>query len=117
MRRLPHVVDHDQAVLVLELQRQFAGCIFGVDKTWALAGLQDPVQSLSTARFRFPWIWDGKPAVLQSRCTDETGYIQPTLKQLVDIRGANGKFGSFYHLNAIFSWGIAEDGSVSNVQV
>ena len=24
---------------------------------------------------------------------------------------------SFYHLNAIFSWGIAEDGSVSNVQV
>ncbi len=26
-----------------------------------------------------PWMWDGKPAVLQSRCTDETGYVQPTL--------------------------------------
>ena len=86
-------------------------------KTWALAALQDPIQSLATTRFRYPWMWDGKPAVLQSRCTDETGYIQPTLKQLVDIRGANGKFGSFYHLNAIFSWAIAADGSVTNVQV
>ena len=86
-------------------------------KTWRLAFLQDPIQSLSTTRFRFPWMWDGGPAVLQSRCTDETGYVQPTLKQLVDIRGANGKFGSFYHLNAIFSWAIGSDGSVSNVQV
>lgn len=84
-------------------------------KTWALASLQDPILPVCTTRFRFPWIWDGKPAVIQSRCTDETGYIQPTLKQLVDIRGANGKFGSIYHLNAVFSWAIAADGSVTNV--
>jgi sulfane dehydrogenase subunit SoxC len=56
-------------------------------------------------------MWDGKSAVLQSRCTDETGYIQPTLKQLVAIRGT----GSTYHLNAIQSWGVASDGSVTNV--
>jgi sulfane dehydrogenase subunit SoxC len=53
--------------------------------------------------------------VLQSRCTDETGYIQPTLKQLIAIRGSNGPFGSIYHLNAIQSWGVAADGSVTNV--
>ena len=85
-------------------------------KTWALH--RRSILPLATTRFRFPWIWDGKPAVLQSRYyADETGYIQPTLKQLVDIRGANGKFGSFYHLDAIYSWGVAADGSVTNVQV
>ena len=73
-------------------------------------GTSDRPEPLATTRFRFPWVWDGKPAVLQSRCTDETGYIQPTLKQLVDIRGSNGKFGSFYHLNAIFSWGVTDRG-------
>ena len=83
--------------------------------SWHLASLQEPILPVATTRFRFPWLWDGKPAVLQSRCTDETGYTQPTLKQLVDIRGANGAFGSIYHLNAIFSWAVAADGSVSNV--
>ena len=46
---------------------------------------------------------------------DETGYIQPSLKQLVDIRGLAGPFGSIYHLNAIQSWAVAPDGSVTNV--
>jgi sulfane dehydrogenase subunit SoxC len=41
--------------------------------------------------------------------------VQPTLQQLVDVRGLNGKFGSIYHLNAIQSWAVARDGSVSNV--
>ena len=66
-------------------------------------------------RFSFPWIWDGKAAVLQSRCTDETGYVQPTLQQLIAIRGSNGPFGSIYHLNAIQSWGVSETGDVTNV--
>ncbi len=83
--------------------------------SWGLAGLQDPILPVSTTRFRFPWMWDGTPTVLQSRCTDETGYQQPTLKQLVDLRGLNGPFGSIYHLNAIQSWGVAADGSISNV--
>jgi sulfane dehydrogenase subunit SoxC len=37
--------------------------------------------SIVHTRFRFPWIWDGKPAVLQSRATDETGYAQPIQQQ------------------------------------
>jgi sulfane dehydrogenase subunit SoxC len=31
------------------------------------------------------------------------------------IRGSNGPFGSIYHLNAIQSWAVAADGSVTNV--
>ena len=84
-------------------------------KSWNLAALQDPVLPICTTRFRFPWFWNGEPAVLQSRATDETGYLQPTLKQLVDIRGLAGPFGSIYHLNSIQSWAIAGDGSVTNV--
>jgi sulfane dehydrogenase subunit SoxC len=84
-------------------------------KTWYPARLDTTSEPICTVRFSFPWIWDGKPAVLQSRCTDETGYIQPTLKELIAIRGSNGPFGSVYHLNAIQSWAIATDGSVSNV--
>ena len=56
-------------------------------KTWNLASLQDPVLAISQTRFRFPWIWDGKPAVIQSRATDETGYSQPTHQQLIAERG------------------------------
>ena len=43
--------------------------------------------AISQTRFRFPWIWDGQPAVIQSRATDETGYSQPTHAQLIAERG------------------------------
>jgi len=84
-------------------------------RTWLLAALQEPALPIAATRFRFPWVWAGEPAILQSRATDETGYVQPTLKQLVEIRGLAGPFGSVYHLNAIQSWAVAADGSVSNV--
>ncbi len=84
-------------------------------QTWVDAELTAPIMQKSTVRFRSPWTWDGKPAILQSRCTDETGYIQPTIKQLIDARGLNGPLGSIYHLNGIQSWQIASDGRVSNV--
>jgi sulfane dehydrogenase subunit SoxC len=84
-------------------------------KTWKLAALQDPVLPICQTRFRFPWIWDGAAAVLQSRATDETGYTQPTHQQLIAERGPLEAPGMMYHMNAIQSWGIAADGSVKNV--
>jgi sulfane dehydrogenase subunit SoxC len=84
-------------------------------QSWRPAQLNVTPESVCTVRFSYPWMWDGKPAILQSRCTDETGYIQPTLKQLIAIRGSHGPFGSIYHLNAIQSWAIDETGSVANV--
>lgn len=78
---------------------------------WSAADLQDPISSKALTRFVFPWKWSGEEAVLQSRCYDETGYVQPTLAQLVRVRGVN----SIYHLNAIQSWHVASDGTVTNV--
>jgi len=80
-------------------------------KTWRDASLQEPVLPLAHTRFRLDWRWDGREAVLQSRCTDETGYVQPTLAELVMVRGLN----SSYNNNAIQSWEVAADGSVHNV--
>ena len=80
-------------------------------KTWDVAALQEPVLAKCLTRFRAPWKWTGDSAVLQSRCTDETGYVQPTLGELVSARGLN----SVYHLNAIQSWAVASDGMVTNV--
>ncbi|MGH7190287.1 MAG: sulfite dehydrogenase, partial [Acetobacteraceae bacterium] len=80
-------------------------------RTWRSAALQQPVLPRALTRFRCNWQWHGEPAILQSRCLDETGYVQPTLAQLVAARGLN----STYHMNAIQSWQIAPTGEVTNV--
>jgi len=79
-------------------------------KNWQDAQLQEPVLTRALTRFRFPWRWDGQSAVIQSRAIDETGYVQPTLADLLAVRGDN----SVYHNNAIWPWRIAADGEVSN---
>ncbi|MGV7217138.1 sulfite dehydrogenase [Bradyrhizobium sp. UFLA05-112] len=79
-------------------------------KSWQLAQLQEPVLTRALTRFRFPWRWEGKAAVIQSRAIDETGYVQPTLAELLAVRGEN----YFYHNNAIWPWRIAESGEVTN---
>jgi sulfane dehydrogenase subunit SoxC len=82
-------------------------------RSWREARVDGPVLDRALTRFRFGWTWDGAPAILQSRAMDETGYVQPSLAQLVGQRGLN----SGYHNNAIHSWSIAADGSISNVHV
>jgi sulfane dehydrogenase subunit SoxC len=83
--------------------------------TWRPASLQLPVLPLCHTRFRLPWRWDGREAILQSRCVDTTGYVQPTIAALVAVRGLNGPIGSVYHLNGIQSWAVGSDGKVTNV--
>jgi sulfane dehydrogenase subunit SoxC len=65
------------------------------------------------SRFNLDWVWDGKPAIIQSRAQDETGHVQPTYQQLRGVRGTR----SIYHNNAIQSWLVQENGEVKNVQV
>jgi sulfane dehydrogenase subunit SoxC len=84
-------------------------------RTWRQATLAQPVLPICHTRFRLGWDWDGREAILQSRCVDDTGYMQPTIGQLVAVRGLNGPIGSVYHLNGIQSWKVAGDGSVTNV--
>ncbi|WP_026686609.1 sulfite dehydrogenase [Azovibrio restrictus] len=80
---------------------------------WQVARLEGPIQSKALTRFNVNWVWDGKPAILQSRAVDETGYVQPSYGQLRAVRGTK----SIYHNNAIQSWKVSETGEVSNVQV
>ena len=81
--------------------------------TWEKAELQQPILPKCHTRFRYAWHWDGQVVILQSRCTDDTGYQQPTRQALVRVRGTN----SYYHYNAIQSWKIDRDGYVYNVQI
>ncbi|MET0720231.1 MAG: sulfite dehydrogenase [Tardiphaga sp.] len=82
-------------------------------RSWAPAALQGPILPKAPVRFRAAWQWDGGPAVLQSRATDDTGMVQPTRAQFGDERGLRG----VYHYNAIASWRIDEKGEASNVYV
>ena len=78
--------------------------------TWTDAELQTPVLRRAHTRFHWPWRWDGREAMLASRCTDDTGYTQPPLKDLIKIRGTNSQ----YHNNGIQSWKVAADGTIIN---
>jgi sulfane dehydrogenase subunit SoxC len=82
-------------------------------RNWRSARLQEPVMSKCLTRFNLDWVWDGKPAIIQSRAIDETGYVQPTQRQLRGVRGTR----SIYHNNAIQSWLVQESGEVKNVHV
>jgi sulfane dehydrogenase subunit SoxC len=78
-------------------------------KNWQAAHLQGPVLAKAHTRFSLPWRWDGSPAEISSRATDETGYVQPTRRQLIDARGPGSQL---YHLNPIMSWIVQGDGQV-----
>jgi sulfane dehydrogenase subunit SoxC len=82
-------------------------------RTWKTARLQEPVLPLAHTRFCLEWTWRGNEAILQSRCIDDTGDVQPTQAALIAARGRN----STYHNNAIQSWKVQPDGSVLHVDV
>ena len=82
-------------------------------RNWRTATLQEPVLTKALTRFRLDWTWDGGPALLQSRAIDDTGYVQPMIRQLRAVRGTR----SIYHNNAIQTWRVDTTGEVSNVQV
>jgi sulfane dehydrogenase subunit SoxC len=86
---------------------------FDGGNNWRTARLEAPVLTKSITRFNIDWVWDGSPAIMQSRAMDDTGYIQPSIKTLRNVRGTR----SIYHNNAIQSWKLDSNGEVSNVQV
>jgi sulfane dehydrogenase subunit SoxC len=78
-------------------------------KSWTVAQLVGENLPKAHVRFQHMWKWDGKPARIMSRAIDETGYVQPTLAEYTRVRGP----GTDYHFNAIRSWDIAADGTVT----
>lgn len=82
-------------------------------RNWRTARLESPVLSKCLTRFNIDWVWDGTPAIIQSRAMDDTGYVQPSYRQLRAVRGTR----SIYHNNAIQSWQVQQNGEVANVQL
>ena len=82
-------------------------------RNWRPARLEQPVLAKCLTRFNIDWVWDGRPAIVQSRATDDSGYVQPSYRQLRAVRGSR----SIYHNNAIQSWLVQESGEVKNVQL
>ena len=78
-------------------------------RSWHDAELSPTTGVKAPVRFTYMWEWDGKEAVLLSRATDETGYVQPTRKELLKVRG----IGTDFHFNQIVGWKVAGDGKVT----
>lgn len=77
-------------------------------RQWEPAALQEPVLPKCHTPFLYPWNWTGRETRLLSRATDETGYVQPTLRELRRARGT----GTNYHMNSIRAWRVLRDGRV-----
>jgi sulfane dehydrogenase subunit SoxC len=82
-------------------------------RNWRPARLETPVLSKCLTRFNLDWVWDGQPALIQSRATDDTGQVQASYRQLRAVRGSR----SIYHNNAIQTWLVDANGEVKNVQL
>jgi sulfane dehydrogenase subunit SoxC len=113
-------IKHGKGPLVITgLAWSGRGAITAVDvsvdggKTWTEARLAAPGQKMALTRFYLDIEWDGSEMLLQSRATDETGYVQPTKNQLREIRGEN----SVYHNNCIQTWWVKANGEAENVEV
>jgi sulfane dehydrogenase subunit SoxC len=85
----------------------------GGDKNWEEAELNEAILPRALTRFRLAWWWDGKETSLQSCCTDETGYVQPTREELLAVRGLNATD----HYNGIKKWHVHKDGKMTHEQV
>lgn len=96
-------------------------------RTYKDAPLQDPVLRFAHTRFRFPWTWNGEEALLQSRCTDEQGDVQPSPEQVREIWGSDTSdacrsvLGDLCNriprrtVNAVITtWKVNRDGRVEN---
>jgi sulfane dehydrogenase subunit SoxC len=80
-------------------------------RSWVAAQLQEPRLPIALTRFRMPWRFEGREAIIASRAIDETGYVQPSREELVAARGGN----SVYHFNGTKFWRVQADGMVTNV--
>ncbi len=96
-------------------------------ENWKDATLQEPVLPYCHTRFRMDWEWDGRERIIQSRCTDEKGYVQPAPNEVPSTWGVDSSQECFdvmgelcnevprdTHNSFIMSWKIAANGEITN---
>lgn len=107
------------AIMIEGIAWSGKGTITAVDvsidggKTWEEAKFVSAQLPKAVTRFAFKTKWDGKPMMIQSRATDDTGFTQPTATQINEARGKE----AVYHRNAIQTWEIKANGEVNNVHI
>lgn len=82
-------------------------------KNWQEARIDGPVLDKSLTRFYVDFEWAGQEMLIQSRCHDDTRYMQPTKDELRKIRGVN----NIYHNNGIQTWLVRANGETENVEI
>jgi len=89
-------------------------------RTYHEAEIAGPALPRAFTRFTYPWKWDGREAVIQSRCVDEKDQQQPTEAEFCQYwgmtrqelyRASNTRIG---HCNWIQAWRIEATGDVRN---
>ena len=88
-------------------------------KTYQEAQFAGPRLPKAFTRFYLPWRWNGEESVLQSRCVDERGQIQPTEAEFARYWGLTRAqlyqtMSSRGHCNWIQAWRVNADGRVTN---
>ncbi len=89
-------------------------------QTYTEAELAGPALPKAHTRFYLPWTWNGEEAVLQSRCTDDKGQVQPTEAQYAKYWGLTRQElyatvqSQLGHCNWIQAWRVNPDGTVTN---
>ena len=87
-------------------------------QTWKEAQLRGTPHPMAHTRFGMDWKWDGQECVIQSRCIDELGQVQPSQAELAKFFNVPP---DYYHThgtqgtdNRIQPWRVASDGTVHN---
>jgi sulfane dehydrogenase subunit SoxC len=89
-------------------------------RTYREAELAGSVLPKAHTRFLLPWRWQGEDAIIQSRCTDEKGQVQPTEAEFAKFWGFNRQqlystiSSQLGHANWIMPWRVNRDGNVTN---
>jgi sulfane dehydrogenase subunit SoxC len=89
-------------------------------KTYKEAELTGAVLPKAHTRFQLPWTWGGEEAILQSRCTDQKGQVQPTEAEYAKYWGFTRQQlyttiqSQLGHCNWIMPWRVNRDGHVIN---
>ena len=89
-------------------------------QTYAVAEMAGPVLPKAHTRFYLPWRWDGQEAVIQSRCTDENGLVQPSEAEYAKYWGLTRQQlyrtiqSQLGHCNWMQAWRVNPDGRVTN---
>lgn len=89
-------------------------------QTYMQADLASTPLPKAHTRFYLPWKWNGQEAIIQSRCTDENGNVQPTEAEYANHWGFSRQ--ELYatiqsqtgHCNWMQPWKVNSDGTVIN---